>query len=584
MNSNSKNNLKLFLKKIESRANYLYKYNYKKSIHINYNSLITESLMCNCKSHLVSIFKNYLIEDDFSEYIHRFYNSKESPPRLKKLFLYYEETSVIFPNYTPLIESKYLYNNVIRKQRIINEQQNIENKKNDFKLSKEKKSDNIKNDEKVFNSTFFGEILNQNESVLRIVFGIEKKNKKLNDNLLIEDNAHLNKKKVNLKNKYINENYNSSDDSEYENMNKLIKELETIEESNNINSLTKDKSNDNNNDLKYKKKILNSSNDSQAKSKNYSKFNNISKDINNIINISNSNINSKIKLNKINNYNQNGSIKDYILKSNKLLYQNEIIKHYLNITHSNIKKKERMQSINNDNNLTIENHKKNKSTFQNRSLFGLNIYNNNIINLLINQDKNSKKFNSNLNGNNTSKINNYNIYIKNHKFSINPKIISKKANFINTINYNTTIKTNKILDRIPKIDILKLDIMNNNKISTLTNRNLKRNNNYLLKNPNLFFGETEKLKSERNTIEKRSQKKDLKQKIMNNQFISFSPSKPKSKDFFGRKINKKLILISEPNIITFSQKRNKKYISNRFIDKNEKKLLINEYNFKANLL
>ena len=61
----------------------------------------------------------------------------------------------------------------------------------------------------------------------------------------------------------------------------------------------------------------------------------------------------------------------------------------------------------------------------------------------------------------------------------------------------------------------------------------KRNNNYLLKNPNLFFGETEKLKSERNTIEKRSQKKDLKQKIMNNQFISFSPSKPKSKDFFA---------------------------------------------------
>ena len=84
--------------------------------------------MCNGRCHLVAVFKNYLIEDDNSEYLRRFYKSRESGPRLKKLFLYHEETSVIFPNYTPLVESKYLYNNVIKKQRVIDEQQDLENK------------------------------------------------------------------------------------------------------------------------------------------------------------------------------------------------------------------------------------------------------------------------------------------------------------------------------------------------------------------------------------------------------------------------------------------------------------------------
>ena len=574
--------LKFFLKNIESRANYLYKHNYKKYIHINYNDLIIESLMCNGKCHLVAIFKNYLIEDDLSEYMHRFYNSKESPHRLKKLFLYHEETSIIFPNYIPLIESKYLYNNVIKKQRIIDEQQNNENKQNGIKLSKKKKAEVINNDEKVFDSEVFGEILNQSESVLRIVFGIEKKRKKINDYIFIEDNSNnLDKNEINLKNNYINENSNSNDESEYEGINKLIKELDTIEEAININNLFEDKLNNNNNNhnLKYKVKLINSPKINQTKKNNNEKYNNITSSSTNITNISNNNINSKINLNKINN-NQNKLIKEFILKSSKY----EILKNNLTITHSVKKSKEKIQSLSN-NNTTIQTHKKSKSNMPNRSLFGLNLKStNNIINLLVNQDKNSRRFNSNLNSCNTSKINTYNNYIKNHKFPMNTKVISKNINFINTINYNSTIKTSNIIDRIPKIDIIKIDMINNknnNKVLTLTNRNTKRNNNYILNNPNLFFGITEILKSERNIISKRSQKKSMKKKILNNQFISFSPNH-KGKDFFGRKINKKLILISEPNAKTMTEKRNKKYISNKIIDKNERRLLINEYNFKEN--
>ena len=174
MNTKINDNLKCLLNKVELRANYLLKYHYRKYIHIHYNMLMVENLMSNGHSHLVAVFKNYLVEDDNSEYLKRFYRFKDSIPRLKKLFSYHIETTVIFPNYTPLIESKYLYNNVIRKQRIIDAQQNLKIKGNDMKSKKNK-------EDKIFNSTIFGEILTQSESVLRIVFGIEKKQKKLNN-------------------------------------------------------------------------------------------------------------------------------------------------------------------------------------------------------------------------------------------------------------------------------------------------------------------------------------------------------------------------------------------------------------------
>ena len=217
MSFNIQNNLKDLLKNIESRASYLYKHHYKKYINIHYNNLIVENLMCNGRCHLVAVFKNYLIEDDNSEYLRRFYKYRESAPRLKKLFLYHEETSVIFPNYTPLVESKYLYNNVIRKQRVIDEQQDLENKRNELKLNKRKK-ENLNKEDKVFNSTVFGDILTSSDSVLRIVFGIEKNINATNTN---SDNNDKNNTK------------NTNENDEYEEIKNIVKEIENDEENNN---------------------------------------------------------------------------------------------------------------------------------------------------------------------------------------------------------------------------------------------------------------------------------------------------------------------------------------------------------------
>ena len=574
MSSNIQNNLKSLLKKIEFRASYLYKYYYKKYIHYHYNNLIVENLMCNGRCHLVAVFKNYLIEDDNSEYLKRYYRYKESAPRLKKLFLYHDETSVIFPNYTPLIESKYLYNNVIKKQRVIDEQQDLENIRNDQKLNKRKK-ENINKEDKVFNSTVFGDILTTSESVLRIIFGIENNNKNKNNN---KDNLNENQEK----NKNIDNNDNINSDSDYEEIKQLIKKVETIEENinkaNSNNTLVGYKLGSNN-ALKYKLKLLNNPNNTHIKNKNSDKLINITNNSTNITSSSNNNnINSNLNLNKIKNNQNIGPKNNFELSKNLINIQK--MRNSLVITNHN--KTNTINKNNFNDNFKIFNHKKSNSTIPNRTLYGYNFNsnNNNLLSNLINQEKKKNyKNNSNSQSNNTSRANtNNNNYIYNNNFPHNSKIP-------NNIKFNSSNKSNKALNKIPKIDIHKLEMINrnNDRLLTLTNRNTNRNHhNHILNNPNLFFIETEVLKSERNIMKKRTKKKDsIKNHISP---ITFSPSNYKSKVIFGRNSNTKLIIINEQNLKSIGQnKNNRQYFSNKNINnKSSKKLIINEYNFKTN--
>ena len=50
-----------------------------------YNGKITEGIMYNEPRHLVSVFKDYLIYDDLSEYLKRAYRKQESQDRLPKI-------------------------------------------------------------------------------------------------------------------------------------------------------------------------------------------------------------------------------------------------------------------------------------------------------------------------------------------------------------------------------------------------------------------------------------------------------------------------------------------------------------------
>ena len=283
-------------------------------------------------------------------------------------------------------------------------------------------------------------------------------------------------------------------------------------------------------------------------------------------------------MNKIKNNQNLGPKNNFELSKNLLNIQK--MRNSLVITNHN--KTNTIDKNNYNDNLKIFNHKKNNSTIQNRTLYGYNFSSNNNIllsNLINKKKKKNYKNNSNSQSNNTSRANtNNNNYIYNNNFPHNSKIP-------NNIKFNSSNKSNKALNKIPKIDIHKLEMINrnNDRLLTLTNRNTNRNHhNHILNNPNLFFIETEVLKSERNIMKKRTKKKDsIKNHISP---ITFSPSNYKSKVIFGRNSNTKLIIINEQNLKSIGQnKNNRQYFSNKNINnKSSKKLIINEYNFKTN--
>ena len=141
--------------------------------------ILINSILSNRKTHFVTEFKDFLLYEDYSEFLKRFYKRDESFVRIIKVSKYFKETSVLFPNYSPLIESKYIISNIIRKQRVINKQENY--KLQNFKKKKHYKDKNEKEYIKgniFFNSKVYKEILNESESLISSLFGIENKDRK----------------------------------------------------------------------------------------------------------------------------------------------------------------------------------------------------------------------------------------------------------------------------------------------------------------------------------------------------------------------------------------------------------------------
>lgn len=67
-----------------------------------YNVKIINDIIYNECTHIVSIFKDFLIYDDISEFLKRFYRHDETKTRLPKIFEFYDKYSKVFPNYVIL--------------------------------------------------------------------------------------------------------------------------------------------------------------------------------------------------------------------------------------------------------------------------------------------------------------------------------------------------------------------------------------------------------------------------------------------------------------------------------------------------
>ena len=136
-----------------------------------YNSIIIDHIIHNDPGHIVAEFKDFLIMGDINEFLQNSYKLKESIYLLPKIYEYYISCSVIFPNYVILPESQYIYKNIQRKQRVIDVQQEQEDREENIKKGLIKKDK--KEEESVFNTQVLDSILNQTDtSGIKQYFGV----------------------------------------------------------------------------------------------------------------------------------------------------------------------------------------------------------------------------------------------------------------------------------------------------------------------------------------------------------------------------------------------------------------------------
>jgi len=227
--------------------NYLVKYAHQYLLSFyrfeedDYNIRMIEHILDNEDTHLVAEFKDFLIMGDINEFLQTYYEISDSKRYLPKICEYYLKSSMIFPNYVSLEENKYIYKNIRKKQKLIDNQQEQDDIKEQHKKGKLVTESN----DDFFSSKTLNSILQQtNTSNVKLIFGIENNNvnnKKENKNIDEDETPHK-----------IIENLDEIEKEINENKNKLKKEPK--EKLNKNNSCGKIENNSNSNN-KFKKYI-----------------------------------------------------------------------------------------------------------------------------------------------------------------------------------------------------------------------------------------------------------------------------------------------------------------------------------------
>jgi len=296
---------------------------------LTYDSNIIDNIIYNEKSHIVAEFKDRLIVDDNGEFLKRYYRLDESEIRLPKFYEYYELYSKIFPNYTAFYEGKYLYQNIQRKQRMIDlqEKMELEERKNKEKIY-ESSSYNESKDNNVFNTEAIDSILNgTNNEGIEIIFDVNKNNLNRDEDVfcneikdLIDeiDNYEIKKKKIEGNNKIIKNKFMKNNNFNHNFSNNNINSGKNISHKQNI--LNKNVSVPINLNYKNDKILPNSNSSLTINNPNITYYSNIQSIISKFFNIPSYqnrnilNINSKSKQAvKVNSKKKNVSKKDKIL-------------------------------------------------------------------------------------------------------------------------------------------------------------------------------------------------------------------------------------------------------------------------------
>ena len=208
----------LSMKTIKKLANFNFTIQYTRN---EYNSIVINHIMHNDPGHIVAEFKDFLIAGDINEFLMKNYKIHEIKFLLPKIFEYYISSSVIFPNYIILPESKYIYKNIQKKQKVIDAIQDQEDKDEKIKkgLLKEEEKENV------FTTQIVDSILNQTDtSGIKKYFDINTEGNSLEIsklNHIINDINSCDNKSLKFKNSsHINEYYTQSSRNETNNNNR----------------------------------------------------------------------------------------------------------------------------------------------------------------------------------------------------------------------------------------------------------------------------------------------------------------------------------------------------------------------------
>ena len=391
-------------------------------------------LMENANTHLVSLFKDYLLYDDATEFFKEYYTKDEIYDRLKTIYDYYESSSYLFPNYTVINEGKYIYRNIIKKQKLIDYLEHLEDKKKEKEEKKARKKNlNLyqnQNDQSsscfdVFDSKVYNNIIKEtgNDSKINELFCVT------NNNECADSFASILKLTEEIRD-------NKDNEKEKIRQNKEIKEKKDNKEVKDSKEKSKIKPNKDNKDT-----------NNAVKNESIINLNNINNKIKNRIE-SKIYVSRRVAINpnsKINNSNNHNNSKKVFKKAKVNININNI----LNNNFSNLNAK----SINH--NYSNRNHIINSDTCRSNDFSNKNNYkkNNIIINIINNNKTNNYQSNINYFSNYTSS-NNQNdnpLSDRNIKTTDNSKynsINNKKNQSYNKSKINTTIKDQNELKNI----------------------------------------------------------------------------------------------------------------------------------------
>ena len=520
-----------------------------------FNIMKIDEIINNEKSHLVAEFKDFLVMGDMGEFILKYYNKKEIDAIYKQILDYYNENLFIFPNYVALYESKYIYNNIQKKQKIIDIQEELNHNKD-----QKKKNEKIEKQDpnKVFSVKEIDSILNEtNTSGIRKYFGIS-------DNSVTENGINKNEQQIfeliekmnvieknSINNNKENNNKNNKDDNKsLKQEDKKISIKGNISNGNNK-SIIKEKENISN----QKEKVIKGRNEKiniygQDKSKNISEIKYFeNKTLKNSNNLSQPNLYIKNKSNTkiifMNSIHEKNNSKDNTKKVKEII-DKEIKKNDLAVQN---KKKiiEKFYSKENNKNLLnkIMNKTKYFSLFQDNNEYNINDMNKSHPKIIINKTI-IKEVVSNKNKNTqnlvySKKNKNYKKELMNFLFSSKTGNNSKKLKYKENKNYNTS-----------RID-------NNFFTSTITDdKSTIMTNNQVLKNGQIYFNFKKDNLNIKNNLSNSCQNIIIKSYNSNKKKLNFN--KTNYNLFSSRNISYKLItnnLTGNENNYTKKKGRNK---------------------------